>query len=166
MLEEKMSPGKILKKDFLEPMGLTQVELAQRMGVSIQRINTLINQKRNITAETAILLNRIASWVQEEHEDPIIARKSPKKRSLRDNQLFFLQGLQNTGLKKAKILLDSFNNTPLNVIQAIVDSNVIYTRTGNPKGIKGPLKNIRGFSSKYILENKKLLSEEDENNSG
>ncbi|MHA2074569.1 MAG: ERCC4 domain-containing protein [Candidatus Hodarchaeales archaeon] len=113
------------------------------------------------TAETAILLNRIASWVQEEHDDPIIARKSPKKRSLRDNQLFFLQGLQNTGQKKAKLLLKSFNNTPLKVIKAISDSNVIYTRTGNPKGVEGPFSNMKGFSSKYILENKKLLTEED-----
>ncbi|MHA1967427.1 MAG: ERCC4 domain-containing protein, partial [Candidatus Hodarchaeales archaeon] len=113
------------------------------------------------TAETAILLNRIASWVQEEHDDPIIARKSPKKRSLRDNQLFFLQGLQNTGQKKAKLLLKSFKNTPLKVIKAISDSNVIYTRTGNPKGVEGPFSNMKGFSSKYILENKKLLTEED-----
>jgi antitoxin HigA-1 len=51
-------PGKILKKEFLEPMELTQVELANRMGVPIQRINTLINGKRDMTAETAILLSR------------------------------------------------------------------------------------------------------------
>ena len=33
-------------------------------------------------SETAIVLNRIASWVQEEHSDPLIARKSPKKRQV------------------------------------------------------------------------------------
>ncbi len=119
----------------------------------------------NSTAETAIVLNRIASWVQEEHDDPIIARKSPKKRSLRDYQLFFLQGLQNTGQKKAKVLLESFDNIPLNVIEAISDSKVIYTRTGNPKGVEGSFSNIKGFSSKYIIENKKLLSEEDKDSS-
>lgn len=51
-------PGEILEKEFLRPMGLSQVELAKRMGVSIQRINTLINGKRDITAESAILLSR------------------------------------------------------------------------------------------------------------
>lgn len=52
-------PGGILLQEFLEPMDLSQVELARRMGVPIQRVNTLINGKRDITAETAILLSRV-----------------------------------------------------------------------------------------------------------
>ena len=51
-------PGEILLEEFLEPMGISQVELAHRMGVSVQRVNTLINGKRDMTAETAILLGR------------------------------------------------------------------------------------------------------------
>ena len=51
-------PGEILLEEFLEPMNLSQVELASRMDVPIQRINTLINGKRGMTAETAILLAR------------------------------------------------------------------------------------------------------------
>jgi addiction module HigA family antidote len=51
-------PGEILFHEFLEPMGMSQVELAKRMGVPIQRVNTLINEKRDVTAETAILLGR------------------------------------------------------------------------------------------------------------
>ncbi len=51
-------PGEILLMDFLEPMGLSQVELARRMGVPVQRVNTLVNGKRDMTAETAILLSR------------------------------------------------------------------------------------------------------------
>ncbi|MFX0016080.1 MAG: ERCC4 domain-containing protein [Promethearchaeota archaeon] len=108
-------------------------------------------------SETAIALNRIASWVQEEHADPIIARKSPKKRSLRDNQLYFLQGLHKTGQKKAEILLDSFNEKPIDILNAIIESKVIYTRTGNPKGIEGPLSQVEGFGPKYLIENQKLL---------
>lgn len=50
------SPGEILKEEFLKPMGLTQVELAKRMGVPIQRLNTVVTGKRAVTAETAILL--------------------------------------------------------------------------------------------------------------
>lgn len=50
------SPGEILKEEFLKPMGLTQVELAKRMCVSIQRLNTVVTGKRAVTAETAILL--------------------------------------------------------------------------------------------------------------
>ena len=52
-------PGEILLEEFLEPMGMSQVELAQKMGVPIQRVNTLINGKRDMTAETAILLSRV-----------------------------------------------------------------------------------------------------------
>lgn len=51
-------PGEILLKEFLEPSGMTQTALAAAMGVPIQRLNTLINGKRGVTAETAILLSR------------------------------------------------------------------------------------------------------------
>ncbi len=49
-------PGEILLKEFLEPLNLSQVELAKSLGVPVQRINTLINGKRGVTAETALLL--------------------------------------------------------------------------------------------------------------
>ena len=51
-------PGEILLREFLLPMKVTQVELARRMGVPIQRVNTLINGKRDMSAESAILLSR------------------------------------------------------------------------------------------------------------
>ena len=51
-------PGDILLTEFLQPMGISQVELAKRMKVPIQRVNTLVNGKRDVTAETAILLSR------------------------------------------------------------------------------------------------------------
>lgn len=49
-------PGEILLKEFLEPMGISQVEFAASLGIPVQRINTLINGKRGMTAETALLL--------------------------------------------------------------------------------------------------------------
>ena len=58
-------PGEILLQEFLEPMELTQVDLAQRMGVPVQRVNTLINAKRDVTAETAILLSRVLKTTPE-----------------------------------------------------------------------------------------------------
>lgn len=50
------APGEMLLEEFLKPRGVTQVELASRMGVPIQRVNTIVNGKRGVTAETAILL--------------------------------------------------------------------------------------------------------------
>jgi len=58
-------PGEMLLHEFLEPMGLTQMELAHRMGVPVQRVNTLINGKRDMTAETAILLSRVLKTTPE-----------------------------------------------------------------------------------------------------
>ncbi len=52
-------PGEILLEEFLKPKGMSQVELARRMKVPIQRVNTLINGKRDMTAETAILLSEV-----------------------------------------------------------------------------------------------------------
>jgi addiction module HigA family antidote len=49
-------PGEILLHEFLRPLGITQVELAKSLGVPVQRVNTIINGKRGITAETALLL--------------------------------------------------------------------------------------------------------------
>jgi addiction module HigA family antidote len=46
-------PGEILSEEFLKPLGLTQVALAEHLGVPIQRINELIRGKRGVTPETA-----------------------------------------------------------------------------------------------------------------
>jgi antitoxin HigA-1 len=52
-------PGEILLELYLKPMGMSQMELARRMGVPIQRVNTLINGKRDMSPETAILLSKV-----------------------------------------------------------------------------------------------------------
>jgi addiction module HigA family antidote len=51
-------PGEILLKDFLDPMGITQRELADALHVPYQRINEVVNQKRGITPSTAIRLSK------------------------------------------------------------------------------------------------------------
>ncbi len=51
-------PGLILQKEFLEPLGITQVALAKHIGVSTQRINELIRGKRGVTSETAWLISQ------------------------------------------------------------------------------------------------------------
>jgi addiction module HigA family antidote len=49
-------PGEILSKEFLGPLGITQVALAAHIGVPVQRVNELVRGKRGVTAETAWLL--------------------------------------------------------------------------------------------------------------
>lgn len=41
-------PGEMLLQEFLEPMGITQSELAGAIGVSFVRVNSIINGKRGI----------------------------------------------------------------------------------------------------------------------
>ncbi len=49
-------PGEILREEFLVPLALTQVQLAEWIGVPVQRINELVRGKRGITPDTAWLL--------------------------------------------------------------------------------------------------------------
>ena len=52
-------PGEMLLEDFLKPMGLTQRELASRLGVSYPRINELVHGKRGVTPDTALRLQQL-----------------------------------------------------------------------------------------------------------
>lgn len=56
MNRQPTHPGEILYEEFLKPKKIKQIDLAKKMGVPIQRINTIISGKRGITPETAILL--------------------------------------------------------------------------------------------------------------
>lgn len=49
----------MLLEEFLRPAGLTQVEAARRMGISLNRLNEIIRGRRSITADTAIHLGRL-----------------------------------------------------------------------------------------------------------
>ena len=51
-------PGVILKEEFLEPINITQVALANHLNIPVQRINEIIKGKRGITPETAWLLSQ------------------------------------------------------------------------------------------------------------
>lgn len=55
----------MLAAEFLEPLGLTQVELARLIDVPLQRINLIINRKRGITPDTALRLSRLFSTTAE-----------------------------------------------------------------------------------------------------
>ena len=48
-------PGEILLEEFLKPSGMTQVELARKLKISLQRLNEVIRGKRGVTPETAWL---------------------------------------------------------------------------------------------------------------
>jgi addiction module HigA family antidote len=53
------SVGEILVEEFLEPMELTQGALAEAMGVPRKHVNELCNDRRTVTARTALILARV-----------------------------------------------------------------------------------------------------------
>jgi len=62
MLMTKRKPvtvGQILTEEFMEPLGLTQGALATAMGVQRKHVNELCNDRRNVTAATALILARV-----------------------------------------------------------------------------------------------------------
>ena len=56
---EPTHPGEMLLDEFLKPLGMTQVELAERIGVSFPRVNEIVNGKRGITPDTALRLAQL-----------------------------------------------------------------------------------------------------------
>jgi addiction module HigA family antidote len=51
-------PGEVLLEEFLVPLGITQVALAEHLEISLQRINEIVREKRGVTPETAWLFSQ------------------------------------------------------------------------------------------------------------
>ncbi len=51
-------PGEIIK-DEIEYLGITQKELAKKMGVSYTMLNEILNKKRPVSAEIALLVEAV-----------------------------------------------------------------------------------------------------------
>ncbi len=122
--------------------------ISYKLGISV--IPT-----RNLE-DTVITIERIAYREQVKNDMPLLSRKAPKKMSKEDRRIYIIEGLVDIGPKKAKLLIEKFK-TPHRVLKAIKNTNITFTRTGNPKGIDGPLKELKGFSWKFVQKNKKIL---------
>ena len=49
----------MLLEEFLKPLGMTQVELAEKIHVSYPRVNEIVNGKRGVTPDTALRLSAL-----------------------------------------------------------------------------------------------------------
>jgi len=56
-------PGEMLLKEFLEPLEVSQVEAATRMNIPFQRLNAIVKGRRSVSADTALLLEALTSWM-------------------------------------------------------------------------------------------------------
>jgi antitoxin HigA-1 len=77
-----VTPGEMLKEEFLAEYGLSQNELAKAVGISPNRITDIVNNRRRITADTALRLglyfgNSPEFWMNlQSHYDLKIARRN------------------------------------------------------------------------------------------
>jgi len=58
-IRKPFTPGEILYEEFMLPYSLSQVKLAELIGVERQRIHQIIKGKRAITPDTAIRLGKL-----------------------------------------------------------------------------------------------------------
>ncbi len=90
MLMTKRKPvtaGEILVAEFMEPLELTQGELAKAMGVPRKHVNELCRGRRKVTAATALILARVFGntpdfWLNiQRRSDLWAALNSPRERA-------------------------------------------------------------------------------------
>ena len=90
MLTTKRKPasvGEMLIEEFMEPLGLTQGALAEAMGVQRKHVNELCNDRRKVTAPTALILARVFGnspdfWLNvQRRSDLWHAMNSPRERA-------------------------------------------------------------------------------------
>ena len=53
------TPGELLREDFLKPLGISQEELADLIGVSFQTVNRLINGRQSLSPNLGMRLARL-----------------------------------------------------------------------------------------------------------
>src|ERR1035438_3816944 len=84
-----VTPGEILKEEFLAEFGLSQNELAKAIGISPNRIAEIVNNRRRITADTALRLslyfgNSPEFWMAlQSHYDLKMARSDLKPEDIK-----------------------------------------------------------------------------------
>jgi antitoxin HigA-1 len=77
-----ITPGEMLRDEFLAEYGLSQNRLARAIGISPNRIAEIVNNRRRITADTALRLslyfgNSAEFWMNlQTHYDLKMARQN------------------------------------------------------------------------------------------
>ena len=78
-------PGEMLREEFMKPLGISMNGLALELHVPVTRVSQIVNERRGITADTALRLARHFGtsadfWMnmQKDYELLLTCRKSLK----------------------------------------------------------------------------------------
>src|SRR5581483_7560525 len=78
-------PGEMLREEFMQPLGISINRLALELRVPVTRISEIVNERRGITADTALRLSRFFGnsadfWMnlQKDYELILARQKSQK----------------------------------------------------------------------------------------
>jgi addiction module HigA family antidote len=89
MVTTKRKPvtvGEMLTAEFMEPMGISQIELSERSGLPRKHVNELCRDRRAVTADTALILARVFGnsadfWLNTQRRTDLWdAMNTPKRR--------------------------------------------------------------------------------------
>jgi addiction module HigA family antidote len=94
--------GEMLTQEFMDPMGLTQADLAERSGLPRKHVNELCRDRRAVTADTALILARVFGnsadfWLNTQRRTDLWNALNTPKRMMR--------------IKRAKPIGKSFQRT-------------------------------------------------------
>ena len=83
---EPIHPGRILKKDLLDPLGMSINQLAKELKVPANRLSMIVSGKRGISPDTSLRLARYFGFtpeywlnMQAYYDLEIIRRQSMRK---------------------------------------------------------------------------------------
>ena len=132
------------------------VDVTPHSAVNLVNGNVITVIPTTSLETTAITAERIAFREQLKKDHSILSRSAKKGMTNRERMCYIVEGLLDSGPKKAEILIDHFGS-PGSVFEAIKNTKITYTRTGNPKGIAGPLEELSGFGWKFVSKNQEIL---------
>jgi Fanconi anemia group M protein len=144
-----------LNDEVFENTGMKISSIYGALSYVSYKLGISVIPTRNLE-DTAIVIERIAYREQIKDGMPLLSRRAPKEMSKKERRTFIIEGLMNIGPKKAATLIEKYKY-PHQVFKAIKHTEIIYTRTGNPKGIQGELEDLTGFGWKFVEKNQKIL---------
>lgn len=148
------SPNRLFERKFIN-----KNSIAGAMIYMIYRMNIPIIPTRD-EKETAELLLKMASEEQKLGHFPdltkIMKTQFRNFKITREDQSYFLQGLVDIGKSNAEKYLNIFG-TPYFALEAILQTDLILTKNGNPKGITGLMATIKGVGPKMVSRNHRML---------